>query len=101
MKLNPLREGHYEKKYDDPDYRAKIGEEQKKNIEEYGYPRTMNLYSPHLTITRLKEASVAGQAASELQWDLDFTVDTIGVYKMGANGTCTDLVKEFKLATNN
>jgi len=71
---------------------------QLKNIEGYGYPDAMNLYDPHLTITRLKDEDKLEEAISAINWDiLEFIVDKIGVYKSGEHGTCRELVKEFNL----
>lgn len=99
QKLNPLREGHIRKKYQEgSDYHMSFSLEQKENIKKYGYPDSMSLYSPHLTITRLKEESLAGAVLKSINWDItQFTVDKIAVYKMGEHGTCKELVKEFNL----
>lgn len=94
--LNPLREGRIRDKY--AEYYMKFNSEQLQNIERYGYPGAMNLYNPHLTITRLKNEDEAEQALSDIRWDiLEFMVNKIGVYKMGEHGTCRELVKEFNL----
>lgn len=98
-KLNPLREGRIKgRRKEGSDYQMNFNPEQKENIKKYGYPDAMNLYSPHLTITRLKEESSVEQISKNLNWDISqFTVDEIGVYKMGEHGTCQELVKEFNL----
>lgn len=99
-KLNPLREGRIKKKYEEgPDYHMNFSSEQKENIKKYGCPDAMNLYSPHLTITRLKDkSSSVDEISKNLNWDIPrFTVDKIGVYKMGEHGACKELIKEFPL----
>ncbi|UCD04566.1 MAG: 2'-5' RNA ligase family protein [Candidatus Woesearchaeota archaeon] len=98
-KLNPLREGCIRKEYEEgSDYHMKFSSEQKENIKKYGYPESMNLYKPHLTIIRLKEESLAGEVVKSIKWDIpQFIVDKIAVYEMGEHGTCRALVKEFNL----
>ena len=94
--LNPLREGRIREKYSE--YQMQFTTAQLKNIEGYGYPDAMNLYDPHLTITRLKDEDKLEEAISAINWDiLEFIVDKIGVYKSGEHGTCRELVKEFNL----
>jgi len=97
--LNPLREGHYRKKYDAPDYQMKMSEEQKNNITKYGYADAMSLYHPHLSIIRLKDEKVAWEICQNITWpEKEFIMDTLAVYKMGKHGTCTELAAEFKLS---
>lgn len=94
--LNPLREGRIRDKY--VEYRMEFNSEQLQNIEKYGYPGAMNLYNPHLTITRLKDEDEAKRVISDIRWDIpEFTVDKVGIYKMGEYGTCRELIKEFSL----
>lgn len=96
-KLNPLREGHIREKYS-ASYQMEFSEEKKNNIQKYGYPNSMSLYHPHMSISRLKNAKVAEKIAREIAWSIkEFTVDKIGAYKMGNHGTCVELIKEFKL----
>jgi 2'-5' RNA ligase len=90
--LNPLREGHTRDKDKDA-----LGE-RKENIEKYGYPTVMNLYDPHITITKLKDENNFEKIVSELDWKIKkFKVDTIMVCIMGEHGTCRKIIKEFKL----
>lgn len=71
---------------------------QLKNINDYGYPGAINLYNPHLTITRLKDKNKAQEVLSIVRWNIpEFTADKIGVYKSGEHGTCRELVKVFNL----
>ena len=94
--LNPLREGRVRDKY--VEYYMEFNSGQLQNIEKYGYPGAMDLYNPHLTITRLKDENEAKEILSTIKWDiLEFMVNKIGVYKMGEHGTCRELVKEFNL----
>lgn len=95
--LNPLRGGHILKKYIDA-YDMNFSEDKKINIQKYGYPNSMNFYHPHMTITRLKNEKDAEKIISKMQWPVEeFVVDKIGAYKMGENGTCVELIKEFNL----
>lgn len=94
--LNPLREGRIRDKY--AEYHMEFNSEQLQNIEKYGYPGAMDLYNPHLTITRSKDETKAEKFLSTIKWDIpEFMVNKIGVYKMGEHGTCRELVKEFIL----
>ncbi len=96
-KLNPLREGHLRAKYANA-YNMQFSEEKLQNIQKYGYPDSMNFYHPHMTITRLKDEKLAERVAKEIQISFkEFTIDKIGAFKMGENGTCVELIKEFKL----
>lgn len=92
--FNPLREGYIREKF----CNSNISKEEKENIQKYGHPYLMNLYNPHITITRLKNEKIAKKIAKEIKWSKrEFILDKIGIYKMGKNGTCTELIKEFKL----
>jgi len=94
--LNPLREGRIREKYSE--YQMQFTDAQLKNIKEYGYPDEMNLYDPHLTITRLKDEDKTEEIIPTINWDIpEFVVSKIGVYEMGENGTCKELIKEFNL----
>lgn len=96
-KLNPLREGHLREKYLNA-YNMKFSEEKMKNIQKYGYADSMSFYNPHMTITRLKDECVAEKIAKEINIPFsEFVIDEIGAYRMGEDGTCIGLIKEFKL----
>ncbi len=98
LTINSLREGRLWEKYTSGDYKIKFNPEQQKNIEKYGYPNSMSLYLPHLTIIRLKDELSAGAISKNIKWSIPrFTVDKIAIYEMGKHGTCKSLVKEFKL----
>ncbi len=98
LKLNSLREGHIREKYTADDYKMRFTPEQQESIKKYGYPDSMSLYFPHLTIIRLKDELLAKTISEEIRWDIpEFTADKIAIYKMGEHGTCWELVKEFSL----
>lgn len=92
--LNPLRDGHIKQDANN----TNLLKEEKENIQKYGYPNLMDSYSPHITITRLGEEEIAEKIIKEIKWPIkEFTIKKLGAYKMGKNGTCTELIKEFKL----
>ena len=80
------------------DYGMSFNAEQIKNLKKYGYADAMELYSPHFTITRLKDEQQAEEAARSIQWDIpEFIVTSLGVFVSGDHGTCKALIREFKL----
>lgn len=94
-KLNSLREGHIREK--DRKQNMELSERDR-NIQKYGHPDIMSLYKPHVTIIRLQDKQVAQRVAAEIKWPTkEFTLDRIGAFRMGPNGTCVELIKEFKL----
>lgn len=96
--MNLFREGHNLPEFEEADKRAKLSSEKIDNIDKYGFPGSMALYHPHLTIIRLKDFDEADRVAKEIEWGIsDFKSDTVAIYKMGEHGTCIELVKEFKL----
>ncbi len=98
--FNPLREGHIRKKLQAADYRMTLTKEKIKNIAKYGYPSAMALYKPHMTIIRLKDEELAQKAVKDVKWDINkFVVNEIAIYKMSEHGTCTEILKGFKLGS--
>lgn len=94
---NPFRENHPREEYVSINS-EEIPQEKKQNIELYGHPDVLDLYRPHITITRLKDEKIAEQIAKDIEWPVDdFMIDKIGVFKTGENGTCVELIKEFVL----
>jgi len=94
-KLNPLREGHIMKKYIS-NHKMDFSDEKVENIKKYGYPNSMFLYHPHLSIIRFKDEAKAREIIKTLEWpQKDFVVSNLGIYKMGEHGTCRELIKEF------
>lgn len=92
--LNYLREGHIRDKYLKKTYSAK----QKKNIKQYGCPDAINLYNPHITITRLKNSQQTKEVVKNIKWkDRKFIIDKIAIYLSSGHGTCIKLIKEFNL----
>ena len=98
LELNSLREGYIREKYTVDDYKMNFTQEQQENIKKYGYPDSMGLYLPHLTIIRLKDEQLAKAVLEEIRWDiLEFTIEKVAIYEMGEHGTCRELVKKFNL----
>lgn len=94
-KLSPLRENRIREKFDIGTFSS---EEEQENIEKYGHPWILNLYNPHLTITKLKDNIIAEKIARELEWKIEkFQIDSIGIFVSGEHGTCRKLLKKFKL----
>jgi 2'-5' RNA ligase len=72
------------------DYGIKLSEEEKVNITKYGYPSAKKLYHPHLTITRFENE----KETKKIDWNIKaFQAKEIGIYVMGKNGTCVDLLE--------
>ncbi len=95
---NPLREGHIIAKYKRSNYLCKCTNKQIRYINEYGYPRVMDLYKPHLSILRFKDEDLAKKVLKKLIIDIDeFEINELGVYEMGKHGTCVKLCKSHKL----
>ena len=100
-KLNPLQKKDIKNEnQESSDYHYNFSPEQKKNIKKYGYPDAMALYSPHLTITRLKNEFLTESILKNINWDIPvFTTNQIAVYEMGEHGSCKKLIKEFYLSS--
>jgi len=97
--LNPLRKNISED--DLKDYNLVFNKKQKKSISEYGYPDAMNLYVPHMTITRLKDEKTIKNITREIKWNVgSFKVGRIACCLMGDNGVCKQIIKEFELHSN-
>lgn len=93
--LNPLREDHVREKYV-TDYQIQFSDEKIENIKKFGYPNSMSLYRPHLTVIRLKDKEKAEALALHIDFSkMRFVADKIGVYEMGEHGTCRKLLKEY------
>jgi 2'-5' RNA ligase len=96
--LSPLRGEHLRPKYETAEYAKKTSPEKMENIRKYGYGNVMNLYRPHLTITRIKDESRAEAIIQDLKWPVvEFEAGEVGVFRMGDHGTCREPVKIFEL----
>jgi hypothetical protein len=97
--LNPLRENYLKDKYSQLDNNNhSYSPELVKNIKEYGHPRVLKTYRPHLTLTHLPDEQQALKVAKSLDWDMyPFIIGQVGVFTMGTLGTCRELLKKFGL----
>ncbi len=94
---NTFRENHPREEYASINS-EEISQGKKQNIKLYGHSDVLDLYKPHITITRLKNEEAAQKNAKSIQWEIeDFLIDVVGVFKTGENGTCVEKIKEFKL----
>lgn len=91
--INPLREGVYE------NYLKDCTEEEKKNIEKYGYIHALELYDPHITITRFDDREEIKSVLTQLPPSIErmFDVSKIHLGKLGDHGTVTEILEEFPL----
>lgn len=97
-KINPLRGGKIRDKFIALSQTADLPEEKRENILKYGRPDVMNLYEPHLTISRLENNDMAEKVEREIKWEIpEFVADKIAVCQSGKNGTCVEILKEFSL----
>jgi|OpeIllAssembly_1097287.scaffolds.fasta_scaffold187380_1 2'-5' RNA ligase len=70
----------------------------KRMVEKYGYRSVGKEYYPHLSLTRLANQLTLPQMTTALQWqDMAFTVNKVGIYLCGENGTCRRLIKMYHL----
>lgn len=68
------------------------------NLQKYGYPAIGELFRPHITLTKFPveiEPDLTGLPDSSI-YTGEFT--RIGLFEMGANGTCIRKIAEFELA---
>jgi len=97
-RINPLRQGHIRAKYLTAEYQNKISQAKKNGISKYGFPRVLTAYNPHLSIIRLEDEKKACEVAKNIKWEIEqITIEQIGLYKTGKQGTCTELIKQFNL----
>lgn len=84
---------------DDARYKARwadLSPGQRKNIEDSGWQDAFTAYFPHISFTKLKQPR-RDVLAHLPQRDFSFLADHIGLYELGADGTCTKLVADFRL----
>ncbi len=99
--LNPLREGHLLPRYRDESYFEKLPEEAQRFILEYGHPRVLSAWAPHMTLARFKDENVAMNVINNVSIRLPkFMCDEVAVFSMGEHGTCVEPLGVFKLSTS-
>jgi 2'-5' RNA ligase len=96
--LNPLRDGVLRQKYRDDNYLQAFPDDIKNKIMDYGYPKVFELFNPHLSLIRFADGVSVDAIVKDFVWEYPrFEVSSLGIFEMGENGTCTKLVKEFRL----
>ncbi len=93
--LNPLREGSIMAS-DEVAFSSYSVQEQQ-NLKLYGYRHAVNLFRPHLTITRLQGGDVASAAQKLAGTTFRFAAKTLAVCQLGEHGTCKKLLENFEL----
>lgn len=102
QKLNHLREGRIREKYEKEIKNGKYTKDEVNNIQNYSYHHVLETYNPHLTLARFENNELAQKAASKLEKELiscKITFPFLAISEMGPHGTCTKILKRFKLAT--
>jgi len=99
--LNPLREGNLFsediERLKDPNFPADF----KESLRTYGF-KAKDMYSPHITLTRLKNYDETESAISELNIKpLKFEVNMLYLSNVGENGTCNEIFEEFEFKKEN
>lgn len=96
--LNHLREGCLREKYKDEEALKNFSQKQRENIRLYGYPDVMDLFAPHLNLVKFVDEKEAQRIVKKLTWPAEnFLVKRIAAFKMGAHGTCVEIIKDFFL----
>lgn len=96
--LNPLRENHLRDEYLNEDELKKYNQVEQKHIRKYGYSEVFDTFTPHLTLTRLLSEDEAKKTISNLNFSKkEFQANKLAAYSMGSHGTCTEILKEFRM----
>jgi len=67
------------------------------NLKKYGYPAVGSLFRPHITLTRLKDYSPELLRILPDISRFNGLFDSLGLFEMGANGTCIRKIAEYNL----
>ena len=89
----------YRAEQDDARYAARwteLSHGQRKNIKDCGWSDAFTLYSPHISFAKLKQP-IENVLAHLPHCDFSFLAERIGLYELGKDATCTELVADFKL----
>ena len=92
--LNPIRNGMRAK---DRERMAVAEGVALKNFQDYGYKNIGELFRPHMSLTRLKEANDSALQTLEDAVEFGGTFLRLGLFEMGDNGTCVREIKTFGL----
>ncbi|MDP3957584.1 MAG: hypothetical protein Q8Q10_03735 [bacterium] len=90
----------YRAEQDDVRYAARwpeLSHSQRKNIQDCGWSDAFTLYSPHISFTKLKQPK-ADVLVHLPHRDFSFLAEHVGLYELGKNATCVELVADFRLA---
>lgn len=93
--INPIRDDLREK--DKVRLQTAEGKE-RENIEKYGYRSVGELFTPHLTLTRLKSIDPIEVVSLPGIHSFNTVFNKIGLFEMGDNGTCIRKIAEFNLS---
>ena len=86
--INPLRNGHARVRT-----QYTLTAQQAANNRQYGHPRVLDTFEPHMTVTRLQKASDADRVAGLLTWShFHFWPLALSVFRSGDHGTCRELI---------
>jgi len=96
--LNPFREGSLlsedRQRLDMPDFPQVM----KDNIQTYGYPLIGDLYSPHISLTRFTDSTLALKAQRQLETpSMQFTVSSLHLANRGPDGTVNKIFENYQL----
>ena len=96
--LNPLREDIFRQEFLDS-YHMDFPINKIQQAKQYGYPDALDLFEPHLTLSRLQSPEVAKGIAADIELvEKAFTATRFGIYEMGEHGTCRRLIRDWPLA---
>ena len=98
--LNPLREGRIRNKYENEIKEGKYPPIEVDYIKKYGYHNVLESFHPHLTLARFETEEIAQSIKGGLGTELlpsEITFTYLAISEMGPNGTCTKILKKFKL----
>lgn len=67
------------------------------NLQKYGYPAIGKLFRPHLTLTKFPVETEPDLTVLPSPTNFSGKFTKLGLFEMGANGTCIRKIAEFKL----
>jgi 2'-5' RNA ligase len=100
QKLNPFRRGRIRQKYAAEIKKRKRRNEEVRMIKRYGYPYVLKLYRPHLSLARLVSQESAAAVIRKVNIPSSLRIAKIvkiGIAEPGQNGTCANIIQEYKL----
>jgi 2'-5' RNA ligase len=95
-RCNPLREGEIIPAEAKNLLSPLVPEYIKHSIRTYGSALDMEVFAPHITLTRLQQFDLAKNAESHLKFQtISFEVHSLWIANIGIDGTVNELLKEF------